>query len=216
MIQVKKVKASKDVITDDEMKMQNNLNWLINGIDLDNRRIEIRGEVCDNMASIITRALIKMSEMNLDPIQIILSSPGGDAYEGFAIADSIEECPCPVNIKASGKVMSAGFVIFLAGKHRTASPHTTFMMHSVSYGVEGTTKEHEVNMNEGKRLNNAFLDLAEKKTRRSRKWWMRTVLHQDKYFSVSEALEIGIMTTPRVKLTLPIKKAAKKVVKRGK
>jgi ATP-dependent protease ClpP protease subunit len=202
-----------------EYEMQMGVNFIGSGIDLEKRVIEIRGEVSEPMSSYVTRALITMSNMNHDPITIYLSSGGGDAYEGFAIYDFIKQCPCQINIIASGKIFSAGFLILLAGNTRIALPHTTFMMHSVISIPEGnhTVKQQEVDLNESKRINNAFLDIAAERTKRNRKWWARTILPQDRYFNVEEGKEIGILTDRPVKKTTPIvKKVTKKTVKKGK
>ena len=182
------------------------------GVDFDARRMEVRGEVSDSMASFIIRNLLKMSETSRDPIEIYMSSPGGSAYAGFAIYDAIIACICDVHIIASGEIMSAAFVIFLSGDKRLAAPHTSFMMHSVSYAAEGTAKDHEVEFIEGKRINNAFLDIAANRTKRNKKWWYRSVLAHNKFFNVQEAAEVGILNSG----ISSKKKATKKVVKKGK
>lgn len=195
----------------DNSIMENNLNWLINGIDLENRRIEVRGEVGDGLASFITRNLIKMSSLSNEPIELYLSSPGGDAYEGLAIFDAIVACPCDVHVIASGKIMSAGFIIFLAGDKRLAAKHTRFMMHSVSYSSDGIAKDHEIQVNEAKMINSAFLDIMASRTKRNKKWWHRSILSHDRYFNTEEATSLGIINTS----TLPAKpKPVKKVVKK--
>lgn len=185
--------------------------WLFAGIDLEARRIEIRSEINETVASIIIRSLLKMSTMGDGPIELYLSSFGGDAYEGFAIYDAIRACSCDVHIIASGKIMSAGFLIFLAGDKRVASPNTIFMMHSTSYAAAGTVKNHEVEVNEGKRINNVFLDIAAARTKRPKKFWYRKILNQDFYFNVEEASALGILTSGQAK---PAAKVIKKKVRK--
>lgn len=204
--------GKKEEMTEAGLKMENAMNFIGTGIDLETRTIELRGEVSDAMAAYVTRALLKMSQMSNDPIDFYLSSPGGDAYEGFAIYDAIVACPCDVRIIASGKIMSAAFLIMLAGDVRLAAKHTTFMMHSVSYQSDGTAKDHEVNVNEGKRINNTFLDIAAERTKRNKKWWARAILNHDRYLNVTEALELGILTP--LKTAKPVAKVVKKVAKK--
>lgn len=195
-------------------QINENLEWIMSGVDIESRRIEYRGEVNEVMSSVIIRALLKMSEKSLDPIELYLSSPGGDAYEGLALYDAIIACPCDVHIIASGKIMSAAFIIFLAGDVRIAATHTTFMMHSVSYGVEGNVKSHEIQVNEGKRINNVFLDIMATRTNRNKKYWYRTILNVDKYLNVQEAIEVGIIRQQQqVKPTKKVLKKGKKNVK---
>lgn len=214
-----KYRNSDNESTKGEMKLsehETKMNWLLTGVDFEARRIEIRGEISENMISIVTRAVIEMDKNSSKPIEIILSSPGGDAYEGLALFDFLRSTKSDIHIHASGKIMSAGFVIFLAGDVRTASKHTSFMMHSVSYASEGSAKEHAIAVNEGNRINNLFLDIAQERSKRNKKWWNRTILNHDRYFSVAEAQEIGILTSAKVveKPKLPKAGGAKKAVKK--
>lgn len=205
------------VLLDNNVEMEDTpeTEWLLMGVDVDARIIEIRSEVNETMASIITRGILKMQRISQEPIQIYLSSFGGDAYESLSIYDCIKASPCDVHIIATGKIMSAAFIVFLAGDQRIASDHTTFMMHSASYGAEGTVKNHEVQVTEGKRLNNKFLDIASTRTKRNRKWWYRKILSSDFYFDVVEAREIGVLTgaQPSTANKKVSKKLTKKVVK---
>lgn len=198
-------------LTPEEIKM----NWLLTGVDFEARVIEIRGDITENMVSIVTRAVIQMDKESSDSIKIILSSPGGDAYEGLSLFDCLRVAKSDIHIHASGKIMSAGFVIFLAGDVRTASRHTTFMMHSVSYSSEGSAKEHAIAVNEGNRINTLFLDIAQERTKRNKKYWQRTILNHDRYFSVADAQELGILTSVKVveKPKLPKAGGTKKALK---
>lgn len=189
------------------------LEWLMSGVDIEARRIEIRSEVNEVLASIITRAVLKMESESLEPIIIHLSSFGGDAYESLAVYDLFRNSPCDIHVIASGKIMSAAFVIFLGGDIRTALPNTTFMMHSASYGAEGTVKNHEVQVNEGKRLNNLFLDIASQRTKRPKKFWYRKILNTDYYLNAEEAKEVGLLTGPSTQKPKVTKKVVKKVKK---
>lgn len=194
----------------DNSVMENHLNWLINGIDIENRRIELRGEVGEAMASFITRNLLKMSQLSNDPIEIYISSPGGSVHQGLAIYDAIIACPCDIHMVASGEIMSMGFIIFLAGDKRIAAKHTRFMMHSISYGADGITKNHEIQVNEAKAINNDILEIMGKRTKRDKKFWYRSVLSHDKYMNVEEATQLGVINTQ----ILPIK--ADKIAKKAK
>lgn len=198
----------------EEETVEVTLEWVMSGVDLERRRIEIRSEINEIVTSIITRALMQMSEISLEPITIFLSSPGGDVNQGLAIYDFIRACPCDVHIVASGQIMSMGFIIFLAGDTRVAMPNTRFMMHSLSYSPGETPKivrNHEIDVLEGKLLNNNMLEIMDERTNRNKRYWYRTVLLQDKYFGVAEAKELGIIKEKAVK---PV--AKKKVRKNAK
>lgn len=182
--------------------------WFTLGIDLESRRIDVDTEVDETMASIIVRSLLKMSELSKDPIELYLSTFGGDAYSAMKIYDAITACDCDVHIIASGKIMSAGFIIFLAGDQRTAAPHTAFMMHSISYESEGKVKDQEISVIEAKRLNNIFLDILAQRTNKNKKYWYRKLNGPDQYMDVAQAKECGVIPQPKVS----IKKGNKKNV----
>lgn len=206
-----------NVVTKD-VRFDNAMHWLSMGVDFEARRIEINMEVGDLMSSIITRAILKMNDISHAPIEIHLSSFGGSAYDGLAIYDAIKNSPSDVYIIANGKIMSAAFIIFLAGKVRIAQPHTTFMMHSVSFGSEGKVKDQEIDVQEAKRLNNTFLDILHNRTKRNRRWWYRQILSHDKFFNVADAIETGIINAvPKAPVKRPHKKKVSKktVVKKN-
>jgi ATP-dependent Clp protease protease subunit len=196
---------SNEVVFKDS-KFENAQQWLQMGIDLESRRIQLDMDVSDVMASLVIRAVVKMSDISHEPIEIYLSSFGGDLYSGMSIYDTLRECPCDIIIHANGKIMSAGLLIFLAGDIRVAAPHTTFMVHSVSFGSDGKLKDLEIDVAEGKRLNNLALDIITERTKKPKKLWYRLTLSHDKYFNAAEAKEYGILTNSPV-LVKKVKKA---------
>lgn len=184
---------SKEIVTK-ENKFENYAHWLTMGIDLESRRIQLDMEVSDVMASLVIRALLKMGDISNEPIEIYLSSYGGEIYSGLAIYDAIRASPCDVVIYANGKIMSAGTIIYLAGDVRIAAKHTTFMMHSASSGAEGKIKDMEIDVQEGKRLNGVILDILAERTKMKKNWWYRKILSHDSYFDVNQAKEWGLIS----------------------
>lgn len=199
-----------DLVTKDN-KLEHVQIWMGMGIDLDSRRIQLDMDVSDVMASLTIRALLKMSDISKDPIEIYLSSYGGEAYSGLAIYDAIRACPCDIIIKASGKIMSAATLIFLAADTRIAAKHTTFMFHSVSSGTEGKVKDQEIDVQEGKRINNIMLDILAERTKMKKNWWYRKILSHDIYLDAVQAKEYGIISSNEKgvkKNVRPVKKSA--------
>ena len=85
---------------------------------------------------------------------------------------------------------------YLPGICRGLTANTTFMMHSLSDSMvdQKIVKHHEVEVAEAKRMNSVLQNIMAERTNRNKKYWYRTVSLSDKYFTVEEALEIGIMT----------------------
>lgn len=198
-----------DLVTKDT-KFENVINWLQFGVDIESRRIHINSTVDEVMMSIILRALIKMNDISDQPIELHLSSYGGDVYDGLAIYDAIRAVSCDVVIRATGKIMSAGLLIFLGGDYRVASEHTTFMAHSVSSGVEGKVKDIEIDVNETKRLNSIMMDILSQRTKKPKSFWQRVTVSHDKYFNLTEAKDLGIITS-----NIVIKPTRKQIKKKG-
>lgn len=196
-----------DIVTK-ETRFESAQAWLNLGIDIEARRIHVNLHVDEAMMSIVLRGLIKMSDISNDPIELHLSSYGGDIYDGLAIYDAIMSCPCDVVIRATGKIMSAGLLIFLAGDYRVASEHTTFMAHAVSSGIEGKVRDVEIGVNEMKRLNKLMMNILSQRTKRPVAFWEKISLSHDKYFDLTEAKEVGIITN--------INTVKKNLKKRGK
>ena len=209
-----KLKASET-----EESPQSDINFLVSGVDIDNRIIEIRSMIDENVASVVIRALMVMAtRSSKEPINILLSSGGGSVYDGLAIYDYLFNCPCPIHIQASGLVASTAFIIYLAGDVRTATPNTTFMMHSLSYEMPNRTivKHHEIEVVEGKRVNAVLQDIMGTRFNRNKEYWYRTVALVDKYFTVQEAEILGILKQPIGKKNVKRKNIGSKLDKRTK
>jgi ATP-dependent Clp protease, protease subunit len=175
-------------------KFDSVITWLELGVDLEKRRIHLTGDIDEDTTMVIIRALMKLADTSNEPIDIHINSYGGDIYDAFAVYDLIKSLPCTVRTYGMGKIMSSGFIIFLAGDERKASPNASFMMHAPSGSMEGKSIEHEQGVLEFKRIVSNILDILEEETSENRKWWYRTLRGPDKYFNTEEARQHGIIT----------------------
>lgn len=106
-----------------------------------------------------------------------------------------------------------GFMVFLAGDTRVALPNAVFMMHSLAYSLGDTpqiVKNHEIDVIQAKKMNNVMLEIMAERTNRNKKWWYRNILNNDKYFDVTEAIELGIIKPPVKKVVRKVKKNVKR------
>ncbi len=71
-----------------------------------------------------------------DELYILISSGGGNVYEGLATAAMIKALQIPVITHNIGQVDSVANVLFAAGKTRYANQNATFMFHGVSLNFE--------------------------------------------------------------------------------
>lgn len=128
-------------------------------------------------------------------IQILLSTYGGNVYDGLSLYDAIKNSKTDVDITCFGKIMSMGIVILLAAKTRKAYRNTTFMIHELSSGVIGKLADMEESIDEAKRINRVIFDIIEKETKISHSW-LKEIYNKKKdwFFTAEEALEIGLIT----------------------
>lgn len=170
------------------------------GVDFVSRRIEFNGEIDDKVQSLILRSLIKLSEISKDPIDIHFSTEGGDVYNGLAIYDAMRACDCKIRVFGSGKIMSAGILVFLGANERYATPNTRFMVHSVAQltvtGESIKLKDMKIDVLETDALNNQMLSIIADRTRMSFAWWQKKVASHDHYFGVERAIEYGFIKIP--------------------
>ena len=128
-------------------------------------------------------------------IQILLSTYGGNVYDGISLYDAIKNSKTDVDITCFGKIMSIGIVILLSAKTRKAYRNTTFMIHELASGVIGKLAEMEESIDESKRINRVLFDIIEKETKITHSW-LKEIHNKKKdwFFTAEEALEIGLIT----------------------
>lgn len=130
-----------------------------------------------------------------EPIQLILNSPGGNVYDGFAIIDAIEQSVTPIHMTILGQAQSMGFAIATCGTYRYASKRTTFMYHEIIWSLfDEKMSSHEQELIEGRRLWKIYDEIITTNTnipektlinvRKQRKEW---------YMTAQEALELGVI-----------------------
>ena len=125
-------------------------------IDYERRNIYINGDITEDVAKEVIRQIIEINDYDEEqriediyykdkPINLFLTTNGGDTDEAFAIYDIIKHTRTQVDIYAIGRCYSAGFIILLAGNIKLAYPNTSFMLHELSYDPQDnclTTQEY--------------------------------------------------------------------------
>lgn len=77
-------------------------------------------------------------------IRLYVNSDGGSFEDGFALVDTILDCPVPVETICIGRACSIALPVFLSGSTRYVAQHAYTMFHGVSVdgvaGVVGSIK----------------------------------------------------------------------------
>lgn len=112
---------------------------------LDKRKIIINENIG---AGLLETAIVPFLEMDNDgsnnPIEILISTYGGEIYNGFNLVDQIEKAKSPVTIHIMAIAASMGLLIAMAGKNNpnvrtVCHPFSVGLLHSGSQYMEGTT-----------------------------------------------------------------------------
>lgn len=69
---------------------------------------------------------------------INIATMGGECSYGFTMYNFLLALPIPVHTHNLGTVESMGNIVFLAGQHRTACPHSKFLFHPFHWHVNGS------------------------------------------------------------------------------
>lgn len=185
-------------IVKENEKFESEKFWIEQGIDFENRRIDLDEDI--NYASVgyVVRGIRSMISADKGlPIDIYINSYGGSVYDGLRLYDAIlGSTYTPIRLHAEGKIMSMGLLIYLAGdkEHRYASPNSTFMAHSLSSGMWGKMYELKIEVKECDRLNNVLLDILAERTSKTRAFWAKEIKYEDRYYNKAKAMALGIVT----------------------
>ena len=173
------------------------------GVDLKNRRIyfgvnvdvaETDNSTDFNVSSveIAVRAIHRMaSEAPNKPIELHMSSYGGDTYSMLRLHDEILACPCQIKFFGSGPIMSSATFIMACCDERNLHPNTTVMVHELSTGSDGRHTDIQVNAGEDRRVMQILYEIYADNSRMPREFW-EDVCQRDLYLTASEAVSLGL------------------------
>ena len=171
------------------------------------RTIVISEDVNSTMAGEITRLVNFMEAENPEaPILVTINSPGGEAYTGLGIYDTLRFTSCPVHTLVNGLCASAGIVILLSGdkEHRYSLPSSRFMIHQPSGGASGTASDIEIKAENMKVLRQMYFDIiAERCGHKADE--VADKAKRDFWLGAEEALDYGLVSkivTSRTELDL--------------
>jgi ATP-dependent Clp protease, protease subunit len=110
------------------------------------RTVLIFGEVTTALAESVSAQLLALAGRSLEPIRIVLHSPGGHVEAGDTIHDVIRFIEPSVRILGTGWVASAGALIYSGARreNRLALPNTRFLLHQPLGGVGGPASDVEI------------------------------------------------------------------------
>lgn len=158
------------------------------------RYVLVTGEINDKVAREASGRLLALAQMSDDPINLMISSPGGHVESGDMIHDVIRFIKPKVNAIGSGWVASAGALIFVAvpKERRFCLPKTRFLLHEPRGGVGGQASDIEIQANEIRKMRERFYDIFAEATGQSKER-LQADMDRDFWLNTDEALDYGLL-----------------------
>jgi ATP-dependent Clp protease protease subunit len=168
------------------------------GIDTTDNVILIQDEIVSGLTfDVVSKVrLLKKINGDIDTINILLNSPGGDVIETLALIDFMktqEEQGIKFNIIVRGSAMSAAALLLTCGTGtRAASKHSKIMVHQLSTIVMGKLSDIKSNAKFSEELENECNALMAENTKMGKEYW-ESSQSSDYFLSAEKALELGII-----------------------
>jgi ATP-dependent Clp protease protease subunit len=152
-------------------------------------------EVDDHIANLITAQLLFLEADDPDKdISLYVNSPGGSAYAGMAIYDTVQYVKPDVRTICVGMAMSAAAMILCGGAagKRFALPNSKVMIHQGSAGFRGAPTDIEIHAREVLSTTHRMAEIIARHSSRDVEQVMRDI-DRDRFMTPAEALDYGLI-----------------------
>jgi ATP-dependent Clp protease, protease subunit len=152
-------------------------------------------EVDDHVANLVTAQLLFLEAEDPEKdIALYVNSPGGVAYAGMAIYDTIQYVRPDVRTICVGMAMSAAAMILCGGTagKRSALPNSKIMIHQGSAGFRGAPTDIEIHAREVLSTTHRMAEIIARHSSRDVEQVLRDI-DRDNFMTPVEALEYGLI-----------------------
>lgn len=152
-------------------------------------------EVDDNLANVVAAQLLFLeADDPTKDVSLYINSPGGSAYAGMAIYDTIQYVKPDVRTISVGMCMSAAAMILCGGApaKRMALPNSKIMIHQGSAGFRGTPTDIEIHAHEVLSVRQRMAEIIALHSNRPLEVVLKDI-DRDHFMSPEEAVEYGLI-----------------------
>ncbi|CAN7271763.1 ATP-dependent Clp protease proteolytic subunit [Variovorax sp. LjRoot290] len=159
------------------------------------RTLLIFGAITDQSAADVARRLIALDADSQEPIDILVSSPGGHLESGDTIHDLVRFISAPVNMIGTGWVGSAATHLYLAvpRERRFCLPNTRFLIHQPSGGAGGPASDIAIHAREILRARTRVAQAIARETGKPLDAVLADI-ERDRWLSAEEAIDYGLVS----------------------
>jgi ATP-dependent Clp protease protease subunit len=162
---------------------------------LKERIVFLGSEVEDQIANVIAAQLLFLEAEDPDKdIDLYINSPGGSAYAGMAIYDTIQYVKPDVRTICVGMAMSAAGMILAGGApgKRMALPNSKVMIHQGSGGFRGAPADIQIAAREILEMTERMAGIIARHSGQSFEQVMKDI-DRDHFMTPAEAQEYGLI-----------------------
>ena len=160
------------------------------------QRIIFLGEqVTEDLANLIIAQLLHLESEDPDKdVSLYINSPGGSAYAGLAIYDTMQFIKPDVQTICYGIAMSAGSLILTGGAEgkRMALPNSRILIHQPSGGFQGQASDIEIHAREALELRERVDEIYAGHTGQPVDQ-VHDDMDRDRFFTAEQAREYGLI-----------------------
>jgi ATP-dependent Clp protease, protease subunit len=152
-------------------------------------------EVNDDSANLVAAQLLFLEAEDPEKeISLYINSPGGSAYAGMAIYDTMQYVRPDVRTVCVGMAMSAGAMILCggAGGKRFALPNSKVMIHQGSGGFHGTPADIQIAAREILEMTDRMAKIIARHSGQSIEQVKRDI-DRDRFMTPEEAADYGLV-----------------------
>jgi ATP-dependent Clp protease protease subunit len=161
-----------------------------------NERVVFLGTpIDDQVANLIVAQLLHLEAEDPEKdIQLYVNSPGGVAYAGLAIYDTMQFIKPDVATICCGIAMSAGALVLAGGAagKRASLPNGRILIHQPSGGFQGQSTDIEIHAREALALRRRLDEIFAQHTGQSVER-VNEDMERDRFFTAQEAKEYGLI-----------------------
>lgn len=125
-----------------------------------------------------------------DTIDVVISSPGGSAYEALAVYSLLRKSPARKEVLVLGLAASAASIIMLAGDRRRVVPAAATMLHDPYAAVVGTASDMDRMGKALRLLTRSIVDIYSGRTGQPADRLER-MMREETWLSAEQAVELG-------------------------
>lgn len=132
-----------------------------------------------------------LGDVKAKNLNIRISSPGGDVFEGLAILNALRQHPAHKTVTVDGMAASAASFIAMAGDTIRMSPQSMMMVHDANAAAQGDARDMRALADLLDKTSDNIAAIYAQRTGRPADEW-RQVMLEETWFTDQEAVDAGL------------------------